>query len=201
MSQQLILSCRWVPTRVAPPPEGGEGGGLEITSKADAESLQHSYEKMCEAQLKVLDAQHKTELAKQETLAAKEKLAKMRQTERENVQKERENELLFLEKRQKLLLNVVAEQPTLEQPAPQPAKTLLTIAKEQDYWHTLKKTRAFKILTRVRVWMKERDIMHLPKMVLEINTRGDIGDVYAYDATQHEAIRLMLLEAKAFLEP
>ena len=94
ISQQLILSCRWAA-------EGGEG--REITSKADAESLQRSYEKICEAQLKVLDAQHKTELAKQETLAAKEKLAKMRQTERENVQKERENELLFLEKRQKLL--------------------------------------------------------------------------------------------------
>ena len=190
--------------------------------KVDTEFMLHSYEKMCEVQLKVCDAQHKTELAKQETFAVEMRtaegkakvemeLAKVRQTERENVQKERQNELLFLEKKQKISINVAPVQPVQLQQPPRPTfggspqagipKTLLAIAREQVYWPDLSTSKWEQILTRVRVWMREREMLPLPKKVEEYDIRGImLLDVYNYDASLHDAIRLLLLEAKAFLE-
>ena len=179
--------------------------------KVDTEFMLHSYEKMCEVQLKVCDAQHKTELAKQETFAVEMRtadgkakvemeLAKVRQTERQN-------ELLFLEKKQKISINVAPVQPVqLQQPprsSPQAGipKTLLAIAREQVYWPDLSTSKWEQILTRVRVWMREREMLPLPKKVEEYDIRGImLLDVYNYDASLHDAIRLLLLEAKAFLE-
>ena len=44
-------------------------------------------------------------------------------------------------------------------------------------------------------------MLPLPKKVAEKDSRDlMVADVYTYDASMHEAIRLMLLEAKAFLE-
>ena len=183
--------------------------------KVDTEFMLHSYEKMCEVQLKVCDAQHKTELAKQETFAVEMRtaegkakvemeLAKVRQTERQN-------ELLFLEKKQKISINVAPVQPVQLQQPPRPTfggspqagipKTLLAIAREQVYWPDLSTSKWEQILTRVRVWMREREMLPLPKKVEEYDIRGImLLDVYNYDASLHDAIRLLLLEAKAFLE-
>ena len=183
--------------------------------KVDTEFMLHSYEKMCEVQLKVCDAQHKTELAKQETFAVEMRtaegkakvemeLAKVRQTERQN-------ELLFLENKQKISINVAPVQPVQLQQPPRPTfggspqagipKTLLAIAREQVYWPDLSTSKWEQILTRVRVWMREREMLPLPKKVEEYDIRGImLLDVYNYDASLHDAIRLLLLEAKAFLE-
>jgi hypothetical protein len=180
--------------------------------KADAIFVLEAVEKITGAQLKAAEAQIKAAEAQQKTFAADLQTTQAKAgieidlMEKKNKfsSAERNDELLFLQKKQKLLAQAQPLQSTQEQePVPQvqapglppQPKTVRDIAQEEDYWHDLPDHMRDELVTRAGVNARKEHLVPMPDKVDQISSHGTIWKVYTYDINNHSAVRGILRRA------
>jgi hypothetical protein len=180
--------------------------------KADAIFVLEAVEKITGAQLKAAEAQIKAAEAQQKTFAADLQTTQAKAgieidlMEKKNKfsSAERNDELLFLQKKQKLLAQAQPLQSTQEQePVPQvhapglppQPKTVRDIAQEEDYWHDLPTHMRDELVTRAGVNARKEHLVPMPDKVDQISSHGTIWKVYTYDINNHSAVRGILRRA------
>ena len=191
--------------------------------KADAIFVLEAVEKITGAQLKAAEAQIKAAEAQQKTFAADlqttqakagieiDLIEKRADVEIKLVEKkhklfatERNDELLFLQKKQKLLAQAQPLQSTQEQePVPQvqapglppQPKTVRDIAQEEDYWHDLPDHMRDELVTRAGVNARKEHLVPMPDKVDQISSHRTTWKVHTYDINDHSAVRGILRRA------